>query len=126
MGQQQLLLLILGAIIVAIMIFVGMTMFDAHATQSNKDGVTSSLQNIAADAYQYKLRPKAYGGGNPSYVGYEIPKKMRGDDNGAYQITGTSSASLVAFQAASNLNPQWTATMTADDTGKVTVTYSGW
>ena len=126
MGQQQLLLIVLGAIVVGIMIFVGATMFDAHSTSSNKDAVTSSLQNIAADAYQYKMRPKAFGGGNPSYVGYSVPSKMRSDNNGSYSISGTTSAVLVSFTGTSALNSAWVATMSADDSGKTTVTYLGW
>ncbi len=125
-GQQQLLLLTLGAIIVGIMIFVGMTMFDAHAAQSNKDAVTSSLQNIAADAYQFKMRPKQFGGGNPSYLGYTLPSKMQKDDNGNYQLSGTVSDTRIAIQGTSSLNTDWTATMTSDDSGKVLVTYNGW
>jgi Tfp pilus assembly protein PilE len=124
-GQQQLLLLIIGAIIVAIMVSVGVAMFGAHSTESNKDAVTSSLQNIAADAYQYKLRPKAYGGGRPSYAGYVIPDKLQRDDNGVYQLNRATDTQLV-LQGTSALNTDWTATATADDTGKFTADYSGW
>ena len=108
------------------MVFVGMTMFDAHATQSNKDAVTSSLQNIAADSYQYKLRPKNFGGGNPSYVGYTVPNQMQRDDNGSYQVTGTTATTQIVFQGTSSLNADWTATMTVDDQGKAVVAYNGW
>lgn len=126
MGQQQILLLILGVIVVGIMIFVGMTLFDAHSTESNKDAVTSSLQNIAADAYQYKMRPKAFGGGNPSFVGYVVPSKMVSDNNGSYLVSGTTSATQIAFTGTSALNAGWIATMTVDDSGKSTVSYAGW
>jgi hypothetical protein len=126
MGQQQLLLLILGAIVVGIMIFVGMTVFDAHSIQANKDAVTSSMQNIAADAFQYKMRPKTFGGGNPSYAGYTVPNQMVRDDNGDYAISGTISATQIEFTGASALNPTWVATMTVNDQGKTSVTYTGW
>ena len=97
MGQQQLLLIILGAIVVGIMVFVGMTTFDAHSVQSNKDALTSSMQNIAADAYQYKMRPKAFGGGNPSYAGYTVPNKMLRDDNGSYAVSGSILSTQIVF-----------------------------
>ena len=48
MGQQQLLLIILGVIIVGIAIAVGISQFGAHSTQANKDGVTASLVNGTA------------------------------------------------------------------------------
>ncbi|MBI4811369.1 MAG: hypothetical protein HY800_08030 [Ignavibacteriales bacterium] len=84
MGQQQLLLIILGVIIVGIAIAVGISQFGAHSTQANKDGVTSSLVNISANAYQYKIRPISMGGGGGSYVNYVVPTKMTSDDNGTY------------------------------------------
>ncbi|HMD13033.1 MAG TPA: hypothetical protein VKI62_00265, partial [Bacteroidota bacterium] len=70
MGQQQLLLIILGVIIVGIAIAVGISQFGAHSQQANKDGVTSGLVNIAANAYQYRIRPNTMGGGNGAYDGY--------------------------------------------------------
>ena len=73
MGQQQLLLIILGVIVVGIAIAVGISQFGANSTQANKDGVTSSLVNLAANAYQYRIRPTTMGGGSNSYSGYTVP-----------------------------------------------------
>ena len=126
MGQQQLLLIILGAIVVGIMVFVGMTMFEAHSTQANKDAVTSSMQNIAADAFQYKMRPKSFGGGNPSYAGYTVPNQMIHDENGTYAVSGSIAATQITFAGTSALNSTWVATMIVDDLGKPSVSYLGW
>jgi len=126
MGQQQLLLIILGVIIVGIAIAVGISQFGAHSTQANKDGVTSSLVNVAANAYQYKIRPTTMGGGGGSYNGYGIPSKMAKDDNGTYAISGTPSATLVTLTGTSSINGSWVATCTSNDTGKTSVTYAGW
>jgi len=129
MGQQQLLLLILGVIIVGIAIAVGIGQFGASSAESNKDGVTMSLVNIAANAYQFKVRPSTLGGGSNTYnggSGYSIPPKMRADENGTYTVSGTPSATQIAFQGTSSMNTQWTATCTADDTGKTVMTYTGW
>ena len=63
MGQQQLLLVILCVIIVGIAIAVGISQFGAHSQQANKDGVTTSLVTLGADAYQFKIRPSTLGGG---------------------------------------------------------------
>src|SRR5512136_1708995 len=102
MGQQQLLLIILGVIIVGIAIAVGISQFGAHSTQANKDGVTSSLVNISANAYQYKIRPATMGGGGGSYVNYSVPTKMATDDNGTYSISTAGTASSIAFQGVSS------------------------
>ena len=125
MGQQQLLLIILGVIIVGIAIAVGISQFGAHSTQANKDGVTSSVVNIAANSYQFKIRPTTMGGGGGSYSGYSIPSKMRTDDNGTYALSSAGATSAVVT-GTSNINTAWVATCTSDDTGKTSVTYAGW
>jgi hypothetical protein len=123
MGQQQLLLIILGVIIVGIAIAVGISQFGAHSTQANKDGVTSSLVNIAANAYQFKIRPSTMGGGSGSYVGYTIPTKMTSDDNGSYAIQTAGTATTIVFRGTSTLNASYTADCTVDSTGKTTLSY---
>jgi hypothetical protein len=125
MGQQQLLLIILGVIIVGIAISVGISQFSAHSTQANKDGVTSSLVNIAANGYQYKIRPTTMGGGGNSYVSYVIPLKMVADANGSYSL-GTIASNSCQIVGTSTVNTSWSATCTSDDTGKTTITSSGW
>ena len=128
MGQQQLLLIILGVIIVGIAIAVGISQFGAHSTQANKDGVTSSLVNAAANAYQFKIRPTTMGGGGGAYNGgnsYALPSKMAKDDNGTY-ATGTVAATTIQIIGTSSINSSWKATCTADDTGKTQITYAGW
>ena len=125
MGQQQLLLIILGVIIVGIAIAVGISQFGAHSQQSNKDGVTSALVNIAANAYQYRIRPNTMGGGNGAYDGYVIPSKMASDNNGTYAVTSAAGPTAV-FTGTSVLNASWTATCTADSSGNTSLTFTGW
>ena len=126
MGQQQLLLLILGVIIVGIAVAVGISMFGAQSTESNKDGVMSGLQSLSANAYQYRIRPMTLGGGSNSYIGYQIPSKMSSDENGVYAISGSATATQIVFTGTSSMNGSWVATCTLDSTGKSTVTFSGW
>lgn len=126
MGQQQLILLILGVIVVGIAISVGILMFGGQSVESNKDGVTSSLVNIAADAHQYKMRPKVLGGGRPSYLGYQIPPKLQRDDNGTYEISGTIAETELTIQGHSAMNAAWVATCRVDSVGFTMVDYSGW
>ncbi|HEY6191511.1 MAG TPA: hypothetical protein VI215_04200 [Bacteroidota bacterium] len=126
MGQQQLLLVILGIIIVGIAISVGVTQFGAHSQQANKDGVTESLVAISANAYQFKIRPSTMGGGSNSFVGYAVPTKMSRDDNGFLYVTGTVTASSCEIQGTSTINTNWVASCVVDDSGKTTITYVGW
>ena len=125
MGQQQLLLLILGVIIVGIAIIVGIQMFGAQSTESNKDGLTASLGNISADAYQYKIRPRTLGGGLPTYLNYAIPVRLQSDENGTYTLTSVT-ATQIQFRGTSGLNASMIVDMTMDSIGKTTISYSGW
>ena len=126
MGQQQLLLIILGVIIVGIAISVGISQFGAHSQGANKDGVTAALVSLGANAYQYKIRPTTLGGGGQSYVGYTVPSKLSSDDNGFSYALGTVTASSCQLTGTSTINTAWVATCVVDDTGKSTITYSGW
>jgi hypothetical protein len=69
MGQQQLLLIILGVIVVGIAVAVGITMFADNAVSANKDAVTNDLVNLASRAQQFYRRPAALGGGQGSWSG---------------------------------------------------------
>ncbi len=126
MGQQQLLLIILGVIIVGVAIGVGITQFSANSVSANKDGVTSGLINISANAYQYKVRPRTMGGGSNSYVNYTIPSRMSSDDNGTYSLNGSPTAKQVKVDGRSSVNSQWLATCTIDSNGVTSFSYSGW
>jgi hypothetical protein len=125
MGQQQLLLIILGVIIVGIAIAVGISQFGAHSTQANKDGVTSSLVNVAANAYQYRIRPTTMGGGGGDYTAYAIPSQMASDANGTYAKTSANRTQVVVT-GTSSINGTWTATCTTDSLGKTVLAYTGW
>jgi len=69
MGQQQLLLIILGVIVVGIAVAVGITMFQDNAVSANRDAVTNDLVNLASRAQQFYRRPAALGGGGNSFAG---------------------------------------------------------
>ncbi len=120
MGQQQLLLIILGVIIVGIAIAVGLSLFSAQSVQSNRDAIINDLNNLAAQAYQYRIRPTSMAGGAGSYVGFTIPTKMQTNENGTY--TSTPTANTIAFTAVSAQNPTNTVQVTIDSNGNL----SGW
>ena len=68
MGQQQLLLIVLGVIIVGIAIVVGINLFNANAETSTQDSIVSQGTNIGALAQQYYKKPVTMGGGGNSFV----------------------------------------------------------
>jgi hypothetical protein len=125
MGQQQLLLIILGVIIVGIAIAVGLSMFSAQSVQANKDALIADLNNIAANAYQYRIRPASLGGGDQSYTGYTIPSKLATNENGTYTTTSVAAQSInITATAASNAAN--TVKAVIDSTGRLTtLSYTG-
>jgi len=50
MGQQQILLIVLGIIIVGIAIVIGIDNFQSKAVQANRDAVIIDLNYLASDA----------------------------------------------------------------------------
>jgi Tfp pilus assembly protein PilE len=86
MGQQQLLLIVLGVIIVGIAVVVGINLFTANSVQANQDGVASDVTNIAALAQQYYLKPGSLGGGGNTFTGFTIPANLASTANGTYTV----------------------------------------
>ena len=126
MGQQQLLLIILGVIIVGIAIAVGITMFGSSSVSANKDAIINDLNNLAANAYQYRIRPSTMGGGGGSYTGYIIPQKLQSNANAiTYTTTSVASASIT-FKGSSSQNSSNSVTAVLDSTGVLaSFTYAG-
>ena len=69
MGQQQLLLLVLSAIIVGVSIVIGINMFSSSARQANQDAVMQDCFHFAARAQEWFRKPTAMAGGNRSFAG---------------------------------------------------------
>ena len=102
MGQQQLLLIILGVIVVGIAVVVGITMFQDNAISANRDAVTNDLVNLGARAQQYYRRPLALGGGGNSFALVDMGKLTQPvsggtwtNPNGSYSIGSPTDSSQV-------------------------------
>lgn len=67
---------------------------------SNRDAIINDLNNLAAQAYQYRIRPSSMGGGQGSYAGFKIPARMASNGNGTYE-TLIVEPNLVRFRATS-------------------------
>lgn len=87
MGQQQLLLIVLGVIVVGIAVVVGINLFNANAVSSNRDGVVSDLNNLGAMAQQYYKKPTSMGGGGNAFTGWTLPAELDTTANGNYTVT---------------------------------------
>lgn len=97
MGQQQLLLIVLSAIIVGIAIVVGINMFGKGAYQANREAVIQDAVNIAAKAQEWYRKPSVLGGGNRTFDGVNLGALGVPDStsNGAFTITGSGQTATV-------------------------------
>jgi hypothetical protein len=99
MGQQQLLLLVLGIVIVGLAVVVGIQAFGENQKKANADAMTNDVIRIASDAQAWALKPTAFGGGNGQFnnadltkIGYEATSSTYTNLNGDYTMTVTDGA----------------------------------
>ena len=133
MGQQQLLLIILGVIVVGIAVIVGITMFQDNAISANRDAVVNDLVNLGARAQQYYRRPVSLGGGGNSFVGITADaaglaklSSQPSNSNGTFSILTAGDANQVVVRGIgveklNNLNVEVTCTVTSDSLTTVVV-----
>jgi hypothetical protein len=106
MGQQQLLLIILGVIIVSVAVIVGIGMFQDNALEHNRAAVIADLKTLGAKAQHYYSRPMTMGGGSNSFVGLTADArgigllagvKFTDNTNGTYTIKTAGTATDVVL-----------------------------
>lgn len=66
MGQQQLLLILVGVIIVGLAVAIGIDAFEQNRRKSEVDIVVNRLVTLAGIAQTWKMKPSALGGGQSS------------------------------------------------------------
>ena len=93
MGQQQLLLIVLGTIIVGVAVVVGINMFTTGAINAEREALLQDVNNIASQAAAYWRKPAALGGGARTFDGVLLVSEFGAADsnaNGAFVITGAA------------------------------------
>jgi hypothetical protein len=95
LGQQQLLLILLGLVVIAIAIALGINLFRAHAISSKRDILTNETIDMAAQAISYYKRAREFGGGGKSFIGWQIPSEVQNTINGSYVIDEINKDELV-------------------------------
>lgn len=128
MGQQQLLLLVLGIVIVGLAVVVGIQAFGENQKKANADALVNDAVRIASDAQAWKLKPAAFGGGAAAtnwtgltfeQLGYTLggnncATDQYGNLNGCFVMAGQTGASFTitgTSHATSNLGNTVTVTV---------------
>ena len=115
MGQQQLLLLVLGIVIVGLAVVVGIQAFSENQKKANADAMVMDGLRIASDTQAWMLKPEAFGGGGNnldnwlniefSDLGYEEDASDNYVNlNGTYSITGVAGEVNIEGESATGSN----------------------
>jgi hypothetical protein len=106
MGQQQILFVIIGVVIVGIAITVGISIVSAQTIATNRDVMINDLNHMASYAYQYRLRLRSMGGGQGDYTGFVLPPKLKINEDATYSVVTVNSnaVTLLAASAENELN----------------------
>ena len=107
MGQQQLLLLVLGIVIVGLAVVVGIQAFSENQKKANADAVVNDANRISSDAQAWKLKPAAFGGGASAVEWTGLTFNQMGYETGdqpysSATATATEYENLNAIYALSN------------------------
>ncbi|MCI0556087.1 MAG: hypothetical protein L0287_34520 [Anaerolineae bacterium] len=97
MGQQQLMLVILGVIIVGIAIAVGILMFKANAVESSRTAIINDLGYFAMRARQFYFKPRQLGGTQHDFTGITLNMltPLSENENGRYYIESVTPDELI-------------------------------
>ncbi len=117
MGNQQLLLIILGIIVVGIAIISGIYLFREHAVDSKRDTLIHEGINISSMAQSYYLKPREMGGGSGSFSGWTIPNNLVRTATGRFFISNNSNPmDSIVFEGIGN------EVATSGDSVRITIT----
>ncbi len=95
MGQQQLLLILLGVIVVGVAIIAGIDLFTANAIEAKRDLLLHECVELSSMAQQYYRKPKEMGGGGRSFTGWTIPSNLSNTENGHFTVAVNSSSVVI-------------------------------
>ena len=105
MGQQQLLLIVLGTIIVGVAVVVGINMFTTGAVNAERDALLQDVNNIASSAASYWRKPAALGGGARSFSAVSDVTGFGADSsnaNGSFVMSTINASDFVLTATGAN------------------------
>jgi len=118
MGQQQLLLIVLGVILVGVAVVLGIQYFGVGAEEGAKDELVAHSLTVGSNAQQWFKKPTTMGGGGNTYIGFDshfttdLPKLVY-STNGSYSTSGESTTQItITGTPNANLGYAWTVVTT--------------
>lgn len=131
MGQQQLLLLVIGIVLVGFAVMTAFAAIEKHTKQDEADGLLDRTLAIATHAVYWKTKNDPFSGGNQSYAdladaGMQTLALDTTTVRGQFDITGAWTDSL-EISAVSSRYPDIGVRVTVDryDIKRTVVAYDG-
>jgi hypothetical protein len=102
MGQQQLLIIVLGILIVGMAIYSAFNLMDSYGQSHQRDLIIQRMNMLVGEAKKYATKPASLGGGDGSFQGFTPPAKLANTPE--MRIYSTSGDSWVLFQGYGTTN----------------------
>lgn len=118
MGQQQLLLILIGIIAVGVAIAIGIGLYAGQNMINNKDNLLNSMNFISGDAFAFFQRANIMGGGSGSYNGYTPPLGLRSNDDGTIETFSENGGTSLRIVGTSKYG-YGTITQVEDNSGRL-------
>ena len=136
MGQQQLLLLVLGIVIVGIAVVAGIQAFSEGKEKAERDAAISDAMRIISDVQAWMLKPAAFGGPsetnpNVSWQALGFPTSSLTDEgdytttSGCYELAGDETAVTLGVFIGASTTGEGEATVTSCDEKVAEVVING-
>jgi len=104
MGQQQLLLIVLGFIVVTTAVVIGINMYTAAEDEANREALVSALVSLGSMAQEYYNTPITFAGGSKKFTKWKIPKAYKNFEGGKFKAKIDNKGQEVIITATGNGN----------------------
>ncbi len=126
MGQQQILLIIVGVILIAIAVGVGAQLFRDQAVDANQDDLRADLIWLAERAFKYRMMTIVMGGGSGSYLNVTDRDLGTSDsldnEHGTYELVSVEADEVVIQGTGKIGSSPWIIQCAVDGSGNKTFT----
>lgn len=87
MGQQQLLIIVLTVVVAGLAIVTGIRLVASFNQSNERDMIQHQMSVVVGDAKKYFTRPKSIGGGEGSFIGYQVSNRLTVTDRIRLYVT---------------------------------------
>ena len=96
MGQQQLIVIVLGTLVVGLAVYTGVLLVQSNSQSNDEELIKQQLNIIVSEAVKYSAKIKSLGGGEGSFEGFK-PQNNHLTTN-QVRIVASFTSSTMIFQ----------------------------